>query len=345
MNPTSLNATAAALVAAGKGILAADESARTIGGRFAAVGVENTEANRRDYRETLFRTDGVERFISGVILYDETLRQRCADGVSFVDLLAARGIMPGVKVDTGARALAGAPGELLTDGLDGLRERLAEYAALGARFAKWRAVITIGEGIPSARCIEANASALAEYAALAQDAGLVPIVEPETLLDGDHSIDRCAEVTETALREVYAHLARRRVSLAGTLLKPNMVISGKDAPNRADSAEVAEKTVDVLARSVPAAVPGIAFLSGGQSDEESTANLNAIVKRGREVSAAWELTFSFARGLQSAALTAWAGRAENAARAQSVFRERAILTAAARRGEYAPNMAASVFKR
>ena len=343
MQSTSLNATAAALVAPGKGILAADESARTIGSRFAAVGVANTEANRRDYRETLFRTDGVERFISGVILYDETLRQRCADGASFVDLLASRGIMPGVKVDTGAHPLAGAPGELVTQGLAGLPERLAEYAALGARFAKWRAVITIGEAIPTARCIEANASALAEYAALAQEAGLVPIVEPETLLDGAHSIDRCAEVTETALREVYAHLDARGVSLAGTLLKPNMAVSGADAPNRADSAEVAKKTVAALTRSVPADVPGIAFLSGGQSDEEATANLNAIVKRGREIGAAWELTFSFARGLQSAALTAWAGRAENVERAQAVFRERAILTAAARRGEYAPNTPASAF--
>lgn len=340
MQPTSPKSTAAALVAPGKGILAADESPRTIGGRFASVGVENTESNRRAYRETLFRADGIERFISGVILHDETLRQRCADGARMVDVLTARGIIPGVKVDSGAHPLAGAPGELITEGLDGLRERLAEYSALGARFVKWRAVITIGESVPTARCIEANAHALARYAALAQESGLVPIVEPEVLLDGDHSIDRCQDATETALREVYAQLARQRVSLEGTLLKPNMVVSGKDAPNRADSWEVAEKTVATLARAVPAAVPGIAFLSGGQSDEEATANLNAICRRGIEGDAPWELTFSFARGLQSAALTAWSGRAENVERAQAVFIERATLTGAARRGEYAPGMSA-----
>ena len=344
MQPSSLNETAAALVAPGKGILAADESPRTIGARFAAVGVENTEINRRDYRETLFRTNGLARFISGVILYDETLRQNCADGVPMVDFLTELGIMPGIKVDSGAYPLAGAPGELVTEGLDGLRERLAEYAALGARFAKWRAVITIiGEGVPSARCIEANAHALARYAALAQEAGLVPIVEPEVMLDGDHSIDRCAEVTERTLREVYAQLARQRVLLEGTLLKPNMAVSGKDAPNRAASYEVAEKTVAALARTVPTAVPGIAFLSGGQSDEESTANLNAIARRGLEADSPWELTFSFARGLQTAPLTAWGGRAENVARAQATLLERANLTAAARRSEYDPNRPAGAY--
>ena len=341
MEPSSLNEIAAALVAPGKGVLAADESPRTIGARFGSVGVENTETNRRDYRETLFSADGLERFISGVILHDETLRQNCADGVPMVDFLAELGILPGVKVDTGAHPLAGAPGELVTEGLDGLRERLDEYAALGARFAKWRAVITIiGADIPSARCVEANAHALARYAALAQEAGMVPIVEPEVLLDGDHSIDRCAEVTERTLREMYAQLARQGVSLEGTLLKPNMVVSGKDAPNRAGSREAAEKTVAALARSVPAAVPGIAFLSGGQSDAESTANLNAIVMRGWEVGAPWELTFSFARGLQTAPLAAWAGRAENVARAQAALMERAALTSAARRGVYEPGMTA-----
>ena len=340
MQPSSLNEIAAALVAPGKGILAADESPRTIGARFGSVGVENTETNRRDYRETLFSADGLERFISGVILHDETLRQNCADGVPMVDFLTKLGILPGVKVDTGAQPLAGAPGELVTEGLDGLRERLDEYAALGARFAKWRAVITIiGADIPSARCVEANAHALARYAALTQEAGMVPIVEPEVMLDGDHSIDRCAEVTERTLREVYAQLARQGVALEGTLLKPNMVVSGKDAPNRAGSREAAEKTVAALTRSVPAAVPGIAFLSGGQSDEESTANLNAIVRRGREVGAPWELTFSFARGLQTAPLSAWAGRAENVARAQAALMERAALTSAARRGVYEQGMA------
>ena len=341
MEPNSLKDIAAALIAPGKGILAADESPRTIGSRFDSVGVENTETNRRDYRETLFSADGLERFISGVILHGETLRQNCADGFPIVEFLIERGITPGVKVDAGAHPLAGAPGETITEGLDGLRERLAECASLGARFAKWRAVLTIGENIPSARCIEANAHALARYAALAQEAGLVPIVEPEVMLDGDHSIDRCAEVTERALREVYAQLARQGVSLEGTLLKPNMAVSGKDAPNRAGSREAAEKTVAALMRSVPAAVPGIAFLSGGQSDEESTANLNAIVRRGWEVGAPWELTFSFARGLQSAPLAAWAGRAENVARAQASLLKRAALTAAARRGEYRPDMSAA----
>lgn len=346
MEHRPLNETAAALVAPGKGILAADESPRTIGRRFGSVGVENTESNRRAYRETLFGADGLERFISGVILHDETLRQNRSDGVRMVDFLTERGMTPGIKVDAGAHPLAGAPGETVTEGLDGLRERLAEYASLGARFAKWRAVIAIiGEAIPSARCIEANAHALARYAALAQEAGLVPIVEPEVLLDGDHSIDRCAEVTERTLREVYAQLARQGVSLEGTLLKPNMAVSGKDAPNRAGSWEVAEKTIAALARSVPSAVPGIAFLSGGQSDEESTANLNAIAWRGIEMGDPWELTFSFARGLQSAPLSVWAGRAENVERAQAALLERAALTSAARRGEYDPNMPAGYFAR
>ncbi len=336
MNARSLVDTAKALVAPGKGILAADESTRTIGSRFDSIGVENTETNRRDYREMLFRTPGVDQFISGVILYDETLRQNCADGGSMVDLLTGRGIMPGVKVDNGAQQLAGAPGELITEGLDGLRDRLREYRDLGARFTKWRAVIAIGRDIPSEYCIEVNAHALARYAALAQEAGLVPIIEPEVMLDGDHSIDRCGEVTEATLREVYAQLARHRALLEGTLLKANMVVSGRDATERADSCEVAEKTVDCLMRSVPAAAAGVVFLSGGQSDEESTANLNAICKRGNERGAPWELSFSFARGLQSAPMSAWAGSAANAAAAQEIFHTRAVLTSAARCGKYTP---------
>lgn len=341
MDVQSLVATARALVAPGKGILAADESTSTIGSRFAALGIENSESNRRDYREMLFRTSGVDDYISGVILYDETLRQNGADGTSIVDLLSDRGIMPGIKVDTGTQPLAGSPGELITEGLDGLRERLNEYRELGARFTKWRAVVTIGEDIPTSYCIEANAHGLARYATLAQEAGLVPIVEPEVMLDGDHSVDRCYEVTEATLREVYAHLARHGTLLEGTLLKPNMVVAGRDAPVRAASDEVARKTVDCLMRSVPAAVSGIVFLSGGQSDEESTANLNAISLRGRKVGAPWELSFSFARGLQSAPLTTWRGDAANVADAQGIFHNRAVLTSAARRGEYTPELVAS----
>ena len=280
-NSQSLVKTANALVAAGKGILAADESTRTIGRRFADLGVENVESNRRDYRETLISAEGASEFISGVILYDETLRQNGSDGTPIVKSLEKRGIIPGVKVDTGAQPLAGAPGEVVTEGLDGLRERMAEYYEIGARFAKWRAVIAIGPRIPSDYCIEANAHALARYAALAQEAGLVPIVEPEALMDGDHDITRCYDVTQRALREVYSQLASQRVMLEGTLLKPNMVLSGKDAPNRAGAEEVARRTVDCLMRNVPAAVPGIAFLSGGQSDEEATDNLRAMSIRGQ----------------------------------------------------------------
>ena len=338
MTANSLADTASALVAPGKGILAADESNRTIGGRFAALDVESTERSRRDYREMLFRTSGVEAYISGVILYDETLRQKASDGQPIVDLLTGRGIMPGIKVDTGANPLAAAPGEMVTEGLDGLRDRLAEYAEIGARFTKWRAVINIGDNggdiLPSDYCIAANSHALARYAALAQEAGLVPIVEPEAMMDGAHSIETCAAVTELTLRRMYDDLLIHRVDLAGTLLKANMVVSGKDADDRAEPREVAERTLDVLMRTVPASVPGVVFLSGGQGDEEATANLNAIVLRGREVGAPWELSFSFARGLQSAAMQKWAGDAANAEDAQAIFHTRATLTAAARRGEY-----------
>ena len=326
----SLVNTANALVAPGKGILAADESTGTIGARFAALGIENVENNRRDYREMLVSTEGASEFISGVILYDETLRQDCADGTPMVKLLNERGIIPGIKVDTRAHPLAGAPGEMVTEGLDGLRDRMTEYYAIGARFAKWRAVISIGPHIPSSYCIEVNAHALARYAALAQEAGLVPIVEPEVLMDGDHDIDRCYEVTQHALQEVYGQLASQRVMLEGTLLKSNMVLSGKDASGRAGPDEVAKKTVDCLMRNVPAAVPGIAFLSGGQGDEEATDNLRAINVRGKDVGAPWELTFSFARALQSTPLHIWAANEGATLPAQKAFYHRASQTAAAR---------------
>ena len=326
----SLASTANALVAPGKGILAADESTGTIGARFAALGVENVENNRRDYREMLVSTEGASEFISGVILYDETLRQNCSDGMPMVKLLEERGIIPGIKVDTRAHPLAGAPGEMVTEGLDGLRDRMAEYYEIGARFAKWRAVIAVGPHLPSDYCIEANAHALARYAALAQEAGLVPIVEPEVLMDGDHDIDRCYEVTQDTLRSVYGQLASQRVMLEGTLLKCNMVLSGKDASNRAGPDEVAERTVGCLMRNVPAAVPGIAFLSGGQGDEESTDNLRAINIRGKEAGAPWELTFSFARALQSTPLQIWAANKGATLPAQKAFYRRAAQTAAAR---------------
>ena len=333
MNIGELNDTALALVAPGKGILAADESTNTIKRRFDSIDVESTEQSRRDYREMLFRTAGVNEFISGVILYDETLRQRGADGTPIVSILQERGIIPGIKVDKSTNPLANTDGELITDGIDGLRDRLAEYHAIGARFSKWRAVITIGDGIPSQYCIDANAHMLGRFAALSQEARLVPIVEPETLMDGDHPIERCYEVTLEALRSTYAELARQRVDLRGTLLKPNMVISGKDAAERADANEVAERTLDCLMRAVPAAVPGIVFLSGGQSDDEATENLHAISCAAQGMSAPWDLSFSYGRGLQAAPLKAWAGSADNAESAQQEFYRRAKLTAAARRGE------------
>ncbi len=325
--------TARSMVAPGKGILAADESTGTITKRFASIGVESTAENRRDYRELLFRAQGLERYVSGVILYDETLRQEASDGTPLVTHLEQRGVIPGIKVDKGAKPLAGCPGETVTEGLDGLRERLSEYRKLGARFTKWRAVIRIGEGIPSRTCVETNAHALARYAALSQEAGLVPIVEPEVLMDGDHSIARCLQVTEGVLQEVFHQLAHQRILLEGMVLKPNMVISGKDAANRADSREVAERTVQCFLRTVPAAVPGIAFLSGGQSDEEATENLAAINVRAAEVGAPWELTFSYGRGLQAAPLEAWGGKPEHGERTQETFLERARLTSAARQGE------------
>jgi len=333
-----LNETALATVAPGKGILAADESSGTIKRRFDSINVESTEESRRDYREMLFRAPGIAAQISGVILYDETLRQNGADGTPLVKVLQDEGIIPGIKVDTGGKPLAGAPGEQVTEGLDGLRDRLAEYRELGARFTKWRGIYAIAEGTPSRYCSEANAHALARFAALSQEAGLVPIVEPEVLMDGDHDIDRCMDVTEVVIREVYYQLGQQRVVLEGTLLKPNMVLSGKDAANRAGPEEVVEKTVACLKRSVPAAVPGIVFLSGGQSDNEATVNLNAINQYAASVGAPWELSFSYGRGLQAAPLKVWGGDAAKKEEAQNEFQHRAYVTGAARRGAYRAEM-------
>ncbi|MCZ6866884.1 MAG: fructose-bisphosphate aldolase class I [Chloroflexi bacterium] len=338
MDIQKLSGTAQALVASGKGILAADESSGTIKRRFDSIGAESTEEKRRDYREMLFRTGGVAEHISGVILFDETIRQKGADGTRLVKVLADQGIISGIKVDSGAKPLPGAPGETVTEGLDGLSERLAEYAKLGARFTKWRAVITIGPGIPSPYCINTNAHALARFAALSQEANLVPIVEPEVLMDGDHTIDQCLEATESTLREVFYQLGHQRVALEGILLKPNMVLSGASAADRAEPGEVAEKTIDCLKRMVPASVPGVVFLSGGQSDTEATVNLDAINRRAALVGAPWQLSFSYGRGLQAAPLKAWAGRAENMKQAQRAFYHRARVTGAARQGLYTPEM-------
>ena len=286
----------------------------------------------------LFRTEGVSDYISGVILFDETIKQNGSDGSPLVKALINSGIIPGIKVDKGTQALPGAPTELVTEGLDGLRSRLEEYAEIGAKFTKWRGVITIGEGIPTPYCIDTNAHALARFAALSQEAGLVPIVEPEVLMDGDHSIERCFEASEATLKEVFAQLGRQGVMLEGILLKPSMVLSGNKADNRASAEEVAVKTIDCFKRSIPASVPGIVFLSGGQGDEEATANLDAINKRANLVGAPWELSFSFGRGLQAAPLKAWSGNAENMDKAKKAFYNRAKLTSAARNGLYVPSM-------
>lgn len=328
---TNLAEIARSLVTPGKGILAADESAPTIEKRFKGINVSSTEENRRDYRDLLFRAAGLGQFISGVILFDETLRQRAADGTPMSELLRTQGIIPGIKVDKGTTALAMCPGDKITEGLDGLRERFAEYIRLGAQFSKWRAVITIGDGIPSAYCLEANAQALARFAALSQEAGLVPIVEPEVLMDGSHTIERCEEVTSAALAAVFHALTAHRVQFESMLLKPNMVVSGKDCPRQADPREVAETTLRCLKRFVPAAVPGLVFLSGGMSDVDATKNLNAMNQLGR---APWELSFSFGRALQAPALKAWAGKAENTAAAQQALLHRARCNQAARFGRY-----------
>jgi fructose-bisphosphate aldolase class I len=342
VNRDSLLEVANSLVARKKGILAADESSGTIKRRFDALGIDNTESNRRDYRELLFTAPGVQDSISGVILFDETIRQESADGVPLVKVLQQQGIIPGIKVDKGTVTLAGSPGELITDGLDGLRDRLSEYYQLGARFTKWRAVITIGEGIPTPYCIETNAHALARFAALSQEAGLVPIVEPEVLKDGDHSIERSYEASTATLHEVFAQLVRQRVYLPGLLLKASMVLSGTDARDKAPPDEIAIMTVRCFQESVPAAVPGIVFLSGGQSDDEATVNLDAISRYAAQVRAPWQLSFSYGRGLQAAPMKTWAGKPENASAARQAFLHRARLTAAAREGEYSPNMETAV---
>ncbi len=327
-----LDRTAQAMVADGKGILAADESTGTIKKRFDSIGATSTEDNRRDYREMLFRaTDAMRDCISGVILYDETLRQNAKDGTPLAQIIGDAGAVPGIKVDMGAKPLAGAPGETVTEGLDGLRERLAEYHELGARFAKWRAVISIGEDIPSRYCISANAHALARYAALAQEAGIVPIVEPEVLMVGPHDIDRCLEVSEATLNAVYGELHEQRVKLEGTILKPNMVLSGTECKTQAGVEEVAEKTVACLKRTVPSAVPGICFLSGGQSDEDATAHLSAM---NAMFDCPWKLSFSYGRALQAAALHAWGGSPENEAAAQAAFSHRARMNGLAALGRW-----------
>lgn len=327
--------TARAMVAPGKGILAADESTPTIGKRFDSIQTESTEANRRAYRDLLFTTAGAEQYISGVILFDETLRQSALDGTPFPELLASKGIIPGIKVDMGAKALATCPGEKVTEGLDGLRERLAEYSKLGARFAKWRAVITIGDNIPSARCHDVNAHALARYAALCQEAGIVPIVEPEVLMDGPHTMERCYEVTTDALAVTFAALRDQGVLLEGMLLKPNMIVSGTECPVQASVEQVAEATVKCFNQVVPAAVPGIVFLSGGQSDELASAHLSAMNRIGPHP---WELSFSYGRALQAPALKAWQGREDQVAGGQAAYLHRAQCNSAARTGAYTDAM-------
>ena len=332
----SLHETARALVAPGRGILAADESAPTIKRRFDTIGLESTETNRRDWRQLLFTSAGIGDWISGVILFEETLAQDASDGRSLVEVLTSNGVIPGVKVDKGAKDLAGAPSEKITEGLDGMRERLELYREQGARFTKWRAVIDIAEDRPSDYCLDVNAHALGRFAALSQEAGLVPIVEPEVLMDGEHDIRACAAATERALRATYAALATQQVDLEGTLLKPNMVLSGKSAANRASAEEVAVETLRVFANTVPSSVPGCVFLSGGQSDEEATVNLNAINQAAAgSPSAPWQLSFSYGRGLQATPLSVWAGKPENVGAAQQAFQERARMTSAARKGEYA----------
>jgi fructose-bisphosphate aldolase, class I len=333
MDLPSMTDTARALVAPGKGILAADESTPTIEKRLRSIGLESTEERRREYRDILFTTEGIGEWISGVILFDETIRQSAADGIPFPEVLGEQAVIPGIKVDKGTSPLPGFAGELVTEGLDGLRARLQEYVSLGARFAKWRAVISIGNGRPSDTCIEANAHALARYAALAQDAGLVPIVEPEVLMDGDHTLERCADVTAATHRSVFEQLARHRVVLEASLLKPNMVVPGADCADQAGNDEIADATIRVLRENVPPAVPGVVFLSGGMSAEDATARLDAMNRRAPQP---WELGFSYGRALQAPVLRAWGGDAANRPAAQVAFRHRAALNGAARRAEYRP---------
>jgi len=335
MSYQELESIARAMVVKGKGILAADESSGTIKKRFDSIKLESTEAARQTYRDMLFTTAGAAEYISGVILYDETIRQKSLQGEAFPALLGKLGVLPGIKVDTGAKALPGFPGETITEGLDGLRERLIEYRGLGAKFAKWRGVIDIGSGIPTQFAIDANAHALARYAALCQENGIVPIVEPEVLMDGDHSIERCEEVTSATLAATFAALHSHRIHLEGMILKPNMVISGKKNANRASRQQVAEATVRVLKRYVPAAVPGIAFLSGGQSSDEATEHLSLM----NQISnLPWAVTFSYGRALQDASLKAWAGKTETFTAGQKAFFKRAKLNSLATTGKYAAAM-------
>jgi fructose-bisphosphate aldolase, class I len=331
----NLEETARALVAPGKGILAADESSGTIKKRFDSIGVESTEDSRRAYRDMLFTTDGAADHISGVILYDETIRQSTADGTPFPKYLEQQGVIPGIKVDLGAKALAGAPGETVTEGLDGLRERLNEYRELGAKFAKWRAVISIGHGIPSEYCLWTNAHALARYGALCLEAGIVPIIEPEVLMDGDHTIERSFDVTSRTLHAVFTELRDQRVWFEEMLLKPNMVLSGYECSEQASDQQIAELTLKCFRRHVPAAVPGIVFLSGGQSDEDATARLNTINAMGPHP---WEISFSYGRALQAPALKPWGGDAANVQAGQEAYLHRAKMNGLARSGSYSPEM-------
>ena len=334
---TRLAETAQAIVAPGKGILAADESSPTIKNRFDTINVESTEENRRAYRELLFTTDGMNEFIGGVILFDETLRQSGTDGIPLAKVLTNAGVVPGIKVDKGAKELAAHSGEKVTEGLDGLRDRLSEYYDLGARFAKWRAVITIGAGIPTDACIHINAHALARYAALCQESNIVPIVEPEVLMDGTHSIDTCHEVSQKTFTKVFEELDKQRVYLKGIVLKPNMIISAMDCSEQASIEEVAERTVDCLNATVPEDVPGCAFLSGGQSNENATAHLNMMnVKYGDSLP--WNLTFSYGRALQASALHTWSGKNENIPLAQNAFYQRAKFNGMATTGSYLQEM-------
>ena len=336
MNVQQLERTARELVPGGKGILAADESTGTITKRFDAVDIESTEENRRAYREMLFTTPGIGEYLSGVILFDETIRQKTSDGTPLPEVIERQGIVPGIKVDKSTVALPLSPEEKYTQGLDGLRDRLEEYREMGARFTKWRAVITIGDGIPTVDCIESNARALALFAAFSQEAGLVPIVEPEVLIDGDHSIERSDEVNEWTLRSTFNALYEQSVHLGGTLLKPNMVISGKDAPEQASTEEVARYTIQCMLRSVPAAVPGIVFLSGGQSDVSATEHLNAMNAMYGDLP--WEISFSWARALQGKPMEIWGGDPSNVEEAQKVFHHRAKMASAARYGSYSEDM-------
>ena len=338
MSKQELESVAQAMVAKGKGILAADESMGTIKRRFDSIKIDSNENNRRAYREMLFTTKGLEEAVSGVILFDETLRTAASDGTPFAQVLAKKGIMPGIKVDKGPVDIPGFPGETVTEGLDGLRARLKEYRELGAKFAKWRGVITIGNGIPTYTCLQVNAHALARYAALCQEGGIVPIVEPEVLLDGDHTIERCEEVTEQALRVTFATLMQQRVHLEGMILKPSMVVSGKDNPRQAGVDEVAERTIRCLKRTVPGAVPGVAFLSGGQSAVSATEHLNRMNQMGPHP---WQVSFSYARALQDPALKSWKGEPGNVTAAQKIFYHRAKMNSAARSGSYNQAMEAA----